>query len=393
MSTSASSELVRELRRRWLPSRFRILHCLRAPVGGLFRHVRDLATAQAALGHAVGVICDASAQDPLSRQRLEALRPHLALGLLEIPMSREVGPADLAAYAAARRFAQANSIDIIHGHGAKGGAYARLAARALTRLGQRVSCFYTPHGGSLHYHPSTLMGRLYMEAERRFAEFTNGLIFESAYSARVFTTQVGSPPCRTRVIHNGLLPTELAPRTLDPNAAEFLFIGELRHLKGVDVLLEALSHVRSEFEARLVVVGDGPDADPLKAMAAAMGLEAAVTFVGARPVREAFPLGRCLVVPSRTESFPYVVLEAAGAGLSLIATAVGGVPEIVMGTDTSLVPPEDSEALAHAMLSWLRNPSAAEARAQRLRAAVASRFTVEAMTRAVLDFYGARRLG
>ncbi len=98
-------------------------------------------------------------------------------------------------------------------------------------------------------------------------------------------------------------------------------------------------------------------------------------------------------MPSRTESFPYVVLEAAGAGLSLIATAVGGVPEIVMGTDTSLVPPEDSEALAHAMLSWLRNPSAAEARAQRLRAAVASRFTVEAMTRAVLDFYGARRLG
>jgi glycosyltransferase involved in cell wall biosynthesis len=97
--------------------------------------------------------------------------------------------------------------------------------------------------------------------------------------------------------------------------------------------------VRSEFEARLVVVGDGPDADPLKAMAAAMGLETAVTFAGARPVREAFPLGRCLVVPSRTESFPYVVLEAAGAGLSLIATAVGGVPEIVMGTDTSLVSP------------------------------------------------------
>jgi glycosyltransferase involved in cell wall biosynthesis len=338
------------------------------------------------------MICDDEAHDALTTARLEALKPRLALGLLSISMSRDIGPADLPAYASARRFAEQCNLDVIHGHGAKGGAYARLTARALMRSGRRVACYYTPHGGSLHYDPATLSGRLSMEAERKLTEFTSGLIFESIYSARVFASQVGSPSCRTRVIHNGLLPEELAPRSLHPDAAEFLFIGELRHLKGVDVLLEALSLVRGEIDARLAIVGDGPDGEALRATASAMGLDGAVRFLGAMPVRDAFALGRCLIVPSRAESFPYIVLEAAGAGLPLVATAVGGVPEIVLGTDTTLIPAEDSEALADAMLSWLRNPSAAEARAHRLRASVARRFTVSGMAQAVLEFYGARRL-
>ena len=60
----------------------RIIHCLRAPVGGLFRHVRDLAIAQAARGHQVGVIADSNAHDRLTEQRLADLIPHLALGLI-----------------------------------------------------------------------------------------------------------------------------------------------------------------------------------------------------------------------------------------------------------------------------------------------------------------------
>ena len=72
------------------------------------------------------------------------------------------------------------------------------------------------------------------------------------------------------------------------------------------------------------------------------------------PAREAFALGRALVVPSRAESFPYIVLEAAAAGLPLLATNVGGIPEIVSGTDTALLPPEDADALAQAMLRHAR---------------------------------------
>ena len=74
------------------------------------------------------------------------------------------------------------------------------------------------------------------------------------------------------------------------------------------------------------------------------------------PARTAFPLGRSLVVPSRAESMPYIVLEAAAAGMPLIATNVGGIPEIVNGTDTPLMPPGDVEVLERAMQGFLADP-------------------------------------
>jgi glycosyltransferase involved in cell wall biosynthesis len=88
-----------------------------------------------------------------------------------------------------------------------------------------------------------------------------------------------------------------------------------------------------------------------------------------------------------------VVLEVASAGVPLIATDVGGLPEIVAETDTPLIRPGDPSALANAMLAVLDDPVGAQLRAHRLRAAVARRFKASAMAKAIVDFYGeARRL-
>ncbi|MFM9938455.1 MAG: glycosyltransferase family 4 protein [Hyphomicrobiaceae bacterium] len=367
--------------------RFRIIHCLRAPVGGLFRHVRDLAMAQASRGHAVGVVCDSSAKDPLTESHLAALAPHLSLGLHQVAMSRDIGPSDLRATRCVSDLAATHAADILHGHGAKGGAYARFAGQKLARSGRPVGVFYTPHGGSLHYDPASLVGRAYMAAERHMARLTSGIIFESAYSERVFRAKIGEPTCMRRVIHNGIQPAELEPVTTAPDAAELLFIGELRKLKGVDVLLQALAEVRRSQPCRLVIVGAGPDATEFRALAQSLGLDDAVHFAGAMPARQAFALGRALVMPSRAESFPYVALEGAGAGLPLIASDVGGVPEIVAGTDTKLVLPGDVGALSAALSDVIRDPDAARARAERLRAEVGRRFSVAAMTDGVLGFY------
>lgn len=364
----------------------RILHALRAPVGGLFRHVRDLAIEQSRRGHAVGVLCDATACDSLTAERLERLGEHLDLGVHQTPMARGIGLSDFAAYARTRDLMQALQIDVAHGHGAKGGAYARLAARTLKARGQALTTLYTPHGGSLHFAPGSLEARVFMSLERQLMTMTDGLIFESGFAQARYRERVGGAGIAQRVVFNGVSAAEFVAPATRADASELLFIGELRDLKGVDVLLEALAIVRGSRRARLTVVGEGPDGDKLKAQAADLGLGDGVSFVGAKPAAEAFSLGQNLVVPSRAESLPYVVLEAAAAGLPMIASDVGGIPEIVAGTATELLPAGDPQALARAIEAVLGDRPAAEARAVELKARVRRHFTIETMCDQILAF-------
>lgn len=384
-STSAGSEATATALSR-LP-RLRILHVLRAPVGGLFRHVLDLTAAQAREGHAVGIICDAATGDKLTGPRLEALRPLLSLGILRVPMSRHIAPNDFLAYHTARTTALALGVDVVHGHGAKGGAYARLVTRSLKAAGRKVISCYTPHGGSLNYSPATLEGRVYMGLERLLARWSDTIVFESAFAAGRYRAQVGEPACGVDVVPNGLAEDDFALAVPNPDAADFLFIGELRPVKGIDVMIKALALLAQERVVRAVIVGGGPEMESLKAQAADAGLADRIRFPGPMPAREAFKLGRALVVPSRAESFPYVVLEAGAAGVPLISTNVGGIPEIVAETGTTLIPPEDVEALADAMRAVLGNPELAKWKADELRDAVGRRFTIASMNSAILQLY------
>ena len=200
--------------------------------------------------------------------------------------------------------------------------------------------------------------------------------------------RIGKDVAPARVITNALQPADFAARVTDPGAADFLFVGELRHLKGVDVLLRALAKIAASRPVSAVIVGAGAERDALEALSAELGLERSVTFTGAMPAAEAFRRGRCIVVPSRAESLPYIVLEAAAAGIPLIATDVGGIGEVTAGSDTPLIPAGDVEALARAMQGFLDHPAGAQARAERLRELVRRRFAVAATTAAGLAFYG-----
>ncbi len=365
-----------------------ILHCLRAPIGGLFRHVCDLAAEQADMGHHVGIICDALPAGKAAESALRNLEENVcSLGVFRVKMSRQLGLSDLTAYWATCRIGRGSHIQILHGHGAKGGAYARLAAHKLKRKGQDVRAFYTPHGGSLHYSPGSLHGRLFMGLERRLMKKMDGLIFESAYSAKLYQAKVGDYSCEARVIPNGLKPQEFYEIMIDENAAEFVFVGELRHLKGVDILLHALAELRKKHAVNAYIAGGGPDSSKFKALARKLKLLDAVTFAGPIPAGAAFTRGRCLIVPSRTESFPYIVLEAAAARLPVIATQVGGIPEIVEGSDVPLIPPGDTQALTQEMQSFLDDPQAFVERAVVLQNNVARRFGVESMAQAITNFY------
>jgi glycosyltransferase involved in cell wall biosynthesis len=366
----------------------RILHCLRAPVGGLFRHVLDLAEEQANRGHDVGILADSNAEDRLTSAKFASVAPKLTLGLARVPMRRQPGLGDLFATRAVRAHAAKLDLDVLHGHGAKGGAYARLAARGLARRGQRIASFYTPHGGSLNLKPGSIEQRVLMLIERGLESVTTGLIFESAHAARVYRERISAKGAPHRIVPNGLKIADFKSVKPGPDATDVLFVGELRHLKGVDILLDALAELKDR-RVTTTIVGSGPDEAAFKEMSSALGLADLVRFTGALPIRKAFALGRVMVVPSRAESFPYVVLEASADGMPLIATNVGGIPEIVAGSDTALIEPGNISALVASLTATLDDPQSALDRAARLKARVTRKFTVAAMTDSILSFYAA----
>src|SRR5215467_9239517 len=166
-----------------------ILHVLRAPVGGLFRHVTDLARGQAARGHRVGLIADSSTGGSQAEATLAALAKELAHGVIRVPMSRHIGIGDIFAVRHVSRRAQAVAADVIHGHGAKGGAYARLAPLSSLTNGKPI-LVYTPHGGSLHYRWGSPTGLFYLSAERALMRHTDLFLFESAYGRDVFKAKI-----------------------------------------------------------------------------------------------------------------------------------------------------------------------------------------------------------
>ncbi|WP_166144534.1 glycosyltransferase family 4 protein [Methylosinus sp. RM1] len=372
--------------------RLRIVHVMRAPIGGLFRHVVDLAGAQAARGHAVGIIADSSTGGERAEATLRRLEPALELGVTRLCIRRLPSWSDpIVAFriaTALKRLAP----DVVHGHGAKGGLYARLPALLpfFPSPPHRHIRVYTPHGGSLHFDPDALVNRLYLSVERALERVTNFIPFESAYAQKRFAEAIGFSGSMTRVVPNGLRPEEFEPIAPSDDAADFLYVGEWRRFKGVDTLIEALALIRDETGAapRLALVGSGPDEAALRALAEARGVSERLSFAPPMPAREALRTGRILVVPSRAESLPYIVLEAIAARTPLIATNVGGIPEIFGDHADRLVASDDPRALARAMIAAGRT-DAAQRRlaADQLADRVAENFSLSAMDESVLRGY------
>lgn len=370
----------------------RILQVLRAPVGGLFRHVNDLTKELAARGHQVGIVVDSLHTDALTEERLAELKPLSPLGIHSMRIPRLFGPDDVVSPLRIRALADRLGIEILHGHGAKGGFLARLG-----RIGARRVALYTPHGGVLNYSPNSVAGSAFRMIERGLVGATDAMIFESAFAQRAFAEQVLVPTCPAPVIHNGLAAAEFEPIDFAPDAADFVFIGEFRSVKGISYLLDALVDVRAAGgrPATLAMAGGGADLDAIKSQIAQLGLTDRVRFLGVTPAREALRHGRCEVVPSLAESLPYVVLEAAAANIPVIATAVGGISEIFGPTADRLVPPADSAALRRAMQAVLADPTSAATEASARLAHVRSGFSVVLMADRIEALYRevlARRL-
>jgi glycosyltransferase involved in cell wall biosynthesis len=361
----------------------RILHAVRAPVGGIIRHILDLANGQAERGHHVGIIADSLTGGERAEAALQEIAPRLKLGIQRLAIHREPHPADPLVWLRFMFLIWRLKPDVLHGHGAKAGAFVRLRRRSRNKI--RI---YTPHGGSLHYPLDTFKGAFYSLLERALMNNTELFLFESAFARDTYQRTIGIPKGLVRCVFNGVTADEFDPIVMAADATDVAYVGEFRHIKGADVLIDAVARLRAAGKpVTLTLGGDGEEMDALKAQVQKLGLTEVVRFIGHVKARFGFSKGGLLVGPSRGDSMPYVVIEAAAAGVPMVAAKVGGIPEIFGPHTDALFAPSNADAMAEAIKTALANPAAAQDRAEALRERVLVHFSQNAMVEGVLAGY------
>jgi glycosyltransferase involved in cell wall biosynthesis len=361
----------------------RILHAVRTPVGGIFRHILDLANGQVDRGHQVGIIADSLTGGERAEAALAAIAPRLSLGVHRLAIRREPFPTDVLVWAHIMRLIRRLKPDVLHGHGAKAGAFIRLKTGSKGTI--RV---YTPHGGSLHYPLNTIKGALYSRLERALMNSTDLFLFESTFARDTYQRTIGTPKGLVRCVFNGVTADEFDPVVKADDATDVVYVGEFRHIKGADLLIDAVARLHADGKpVTLTLAGDGEELAALKAQIQKLGLTEAVHFIGHVKARHGFSKGGVLVVPSRGDSMPYVVIEAAAAGIPMVAANVGGIPEIFGSHTEALFAANIVSAMADAIEIALEDPEAAQARAKSLRERIFLHFSQKAMVEGVLAGY------
>lgn len=361
----------------------RILHAVRAPVGGIFRHILDLANGQVDRGHHVGILADSLTGGERADKALAELAPRLELGVHRLAIRREPSPEDFLVWWRMRRLIAELKPDVMHGHGAKAGAFLRMRRRADDTI--RI---YTPHGGSLHYPLNTLKGEFYARLERALMGATDLFLFESVFARDTYQRIVGTPKGVVHCVFNGVTPEEFEPVVVADDATDLCYVGEFRHIKGADLLVDAVARLHeSGKKVTLTLGGDGEETATLKAQVERLGLNDAIRFIGHVKARYGFSRGRLLVVPSRGDSMPYVVIEAGAAGIPMIAARVGGIPEIFGADSPALFAPSNAEAMAEAIAAALDDRQATAQRALALRERISAHFSQQAMVDGVIAGY------
>ena len=310
---------------------------------------------------------------------------------------------DLKAVLRLRAFLDEERFDLVHANSSKAGLVAALAAR-LSESRPRV--IYTAHGWGFAERRSILFRLAVLWSEKLAARWRAATVVLTEAERRVALAERLSAPVRLHLIPLGIDADEIAFLEREAARAELsrlcgarfgrTLIGTIANAypaKGLPVLLEAFERVASDLEdADLAILGDGPDMPKLRAAHAALPhkdrvcLPGAVT--GAARLLKAFDL---FVLPSTKEGLPWAVLEASLAGVPIVATSVGALPDLVDdGVTGRLVPPGDAAALGEAIRAVLTD----RALYQRLKSGaerIASHRSGSAMVSRTLDLYRSLR--
>lgn len=277
--------------------------------------------------------------------------------------------------------------DVVHSHDRRSALWVlgrpRMPGRARIHTLHGLAEPFLPIPGQ---PPPTRRDRLaYHVVEPALLRRADRVIVPSAATKRL-ATQLGHRTEQLFVVPNGIRPRPPVPRPADGAIG---VIGFLNPVKGVDVFLEAAALLRDrDPTAHFVVAGDGPERARLADLAGRLGLGSAVRFLGSIPSADVvLPELDVVVVSSHFESGPLVALEAIAAGIPLVATQCGGLPELIPADAAMLVPPGDPAALADAIHVVRQNPADSRRRADAARYRVQTERSAAATASAVLDVY------
>ncbi len=240
-----------------------------------------------------------------------------------------------------------------------------------------------------------LRGKKHSLAYRALRNLPHAVFAVSSRVAEHVTVVDGVPASRVRVVHNGLdLDTSVRPRSLPVGHLPVITtIGNIRRVKGHDILIEAIPHVLALFpSAKFTIAGEVLEHDffgELQRKVEELGVSEHVSFVGRITDQRKHLAGADIfVLPSRSEGFSNALIEAMAAGLPSVATDVGGNSEAIQsGISGLIIPAEDSASLAKAILCLLGDPAYAQGLSIAGQQAVTERFSSDGMLRTVSGAY------
>jgi glycosyltransferase involved in cell wall biosynthesis len=289
---------------------------------------------------------------------------------------------------AARVWRLARGADVIHAHDRRSGLWTRIGPRP-SRRGIRV---YTTHGLPEPYlpppvgpeRPGLRAKLLYRGLDAGLSARCDAIIVPSRAIAEDLIRRVGYPAGKVVVVPNGIeLPTG------EPRSGELIgTLSLLEPVKGLESFLRAASELAERHPGwRFVAYGTGSSGPSLQALSHDLGLDGRFAWPGFVPAQQALESLRVYVICSYMENAPLALLEAMAGGVPVVASAVGGIPEIVDESVARMIPPGDPAALAEAIELTCTDEAETARRTRAARARVEERFTAERNAQTIAELY------
>lgn len=345
--------------------------------GGAQRYVFDMAVGAKNAGHEVTVLCGGNG--PLvEKLQKENIR------VISLPdLGRDVSIIkDFKSFLFVIQTLKKENPDVFHTNSSKMGALGNFAGR-ITGIKKII---FTGHGWAFNENRNWLEKLIINEG----VWYTILLSHKTICVSEKTKEDVSWMPFiknKLHIIYNGLNKFDLVERTDETFTVGT--IAELHKIKGLDILLTAWSKFIKNYNAKLIIIGGGEERENLQNMANNLGISDSVIFKGfvdnARSLLSTFDI---FVLPSRSEAMPYAPLEAGLAGLPVIATSVGGIPEIIENNVSGiLVEKENPEALLSALIKLFENQDLGKKLGENLKTKVETEFSLDKMLRDTLELY------